>query len=73
MELTGKLKEEVEKAETKEEKKRLIEDAGMELTDEELEQVAGGLPRKITRVSQNKRCQGNLMWRFRGRKVNNSL
>ena len=50
MELTGKLKEEVEKAETKEEKKRLIEDAGMELTDEELDQVAGGLPRKITRT-----------------------
>lgn len=42
MELTGKLKEQVEKAETKEEKKSLIEDAGMELTDEELEQVAGG-------------------------------
>ena len=66
MELTGKLKEQVEKAETKEEKKSLIEDAGMklsaaeakkilkdaglELTDAELEQVAGGLPRKITRV-----------------------
>lgn len=42
MKLTGKLKEEVEKAETIEEKKSLIEDAGMELTDEELEQVAGG-------------------------------
>ena len=45
MELTGKLKEEVEKAETKEEKKSLIEDAGMELTDEEMDQVAGGAPR----------------------------
>ena len=43
MKLTGKLKEEVEKAETKEEKKILIEDAGMELTDEELDQVSGGL------------------------------
>ena len=43
MELTGKLKEQVEKAETKEEKKRLIKDAGMELNDEELEQVLGGL------------------------------
>ena len=56
----------LEKAKTKEEKKRLIEDAGMELsaeeakkilkdaglelTDAELDQVAGGLPRKITRV-----------------------
>ena len=61
MELTGKLKEQVEKAETKEEKKSLIEDAGMELsaeeakkilkdagmelTDEEMDQVAGGAPR----------------------------
>ena len=42
MELTGKLKEQVEKAETKEEKKRLIKDAGMELTDEEVNMVAGG-------------------------------
>ena len=42
MELTGKLKEQVEKAETKEEKKSLIEDAGMELTDEELDMVSGG-------------------------------
>ena len=43
MRLIGKLKEEVEKAETKEEKKVLIEEAGMELDDEELEQVSGGL------------------------------
>ena len=42
MKLTGKLKEQVEKAETKEEKKSLIENAGMELNDEELDQVAGG-------------------------------
>jgi len=37
MRLVGRLKEEVEKAETKEEKKVLIEEAGMELDDEELE------------------------------------
>ncbi len=37
-----KAKKQVEKAETKEEKKSLIEDAGMELTDEELDMVAGG-------------------------------
>ena len=43
MRLVGRLKEEVEKAETKEEKKVLIEEAGMELDDEELEQVSGGL------------------------------
>ena len=34
---------EVEKAETAEKKKELIEEAGMELDDEELEQVSGGL------------------------------
>ncbi len=44
MKLTGKLKEQVEKAETKEEKKSLIKDAGMELTDEEMDKVSGGMP-----------------------------
>ena len=34
--------EKVEKAETAEAKKELIKEAGMELDDEELEQVAGG-------------------------------
>jgi bacteriocin-like protein len=43
MRLVGRLKEEVEKAETAEKKKKLIEEAGMELDDEELEQVSGGL------------------------------
>ena len=42
MELTGKLKEQVEKAETKEEAKKVIEEAGISLTDEELDQAAGG-------------------------------
>lgn len=42
MELTGKLKEQVEKAETKEEAKQTIEEAGMILDDAELDQVAGG-------------------------------
>ena len=42
MKLTGELKEKVEKAENKEEAKKIIEEAGMELTDEELDQVAGG-------------------------------
>ncbi len=42
MELTGNLKKQVEKAETKNEKKSLIENAGMLLNDDELEQVAGG-------------------------------
>ncbi len=47
MELIGKLKEDVEKAENKEEAKRIIKEAGiaagMNLTDEELDQVAGGV------------------------------
>ena len=46
MELTGKLEEQVEKTESKEEAKEVIketmEDAGMILNDEELDQVAGG-------------------------------
>ncbi len=42
MKLTGELKEKVEKAETREEAKKVIEEAGMELTEEELDQVAGG-------------------------------
>ncbi len=42
MKLVGELKNKVEKAESKDEKKSLIENAGMELTDEELEIVSGG-------------------------------
>ena len=42
MNLTGDLKNQVEKAELKDEKKKLIENAGMELSDDELGKVAGG-------------------------------
>ncbi len=42
MKLTGELKKHVEKADSREEKKRLIEEAGMELTDEEMDIVSGG-------------------------------
>ena len=42
MQLTGELKEKVEKAETKEEAKKTIEEAGMILDDAELDQVSGG-------------------------------
>ena len=46
MELSKELKEKVQNAKSAEEaKKSLIEDAGMELTDEEMDQVAGGAPR----------------------------
>ena len=46
MEIIGKLKENVEKAETKEEVKEIIrnagEEAGLVLNDEELDEVSGG-------------------------------
>ena len=42
MKLVGELKKEVEKIGTKEGKKEAIKKAGMELSDEELDQVAGG-------------------------------
>ena len=42
MKLTGILKDKVDKANTKEEKKDIIAEAGMELSDDELEMVAGG-------------------------------
>lgn len=40
--LVGKLKEAVDKTTTAEEARDMIEQAGMLLTDDELEQVAGG-------------------------------
>lgn len=42
MKLKGLLKDKVDKAETMEEKKRIISDAGIELDDEELAEVVGG-------------------------------
>ena len=42
MKLTGKLKTQVESAATKEEKREAIKQAGMLLTDDELDQVSGG-------------------------------
>ena len=42
MELTKELKEKLENAESKDEEKKVIEEAGINLTDEELDQVAGG-------------------------------
>lgn len=43
MKLIGDLRDKVEAAETTEEKKDIIAQAGMELTDDELENVAGGV------------------------------
>lgn len=56
MKLTGLLKSKVEEAQTKEEKKKIIAEAGMELTDEELDGVAGGCPQfqKITGMRPTK-------------------
>lgn len=42
MKLTGSLKDKVDAVATKEEKKAIIAEAGMELTDDELKDVAGG-------------------------------
>ena len=42
MKLIGKLKKRVEETNSKEEAKNIIEKAGMELTDDELNQVTGG-------------------------------
>lgn len=42
MKLTGLLKDKFEEAQTKEEKKAIIAEAGIELTDEELDSIAGG-------------------------------
>ena len=43
MKLVGDLKDKVEKAENQEAAKEIIKEAGMELTDEEMDQVAGGI------------------------------
>ena len=42
MELTGDLKKKVKEAASRDEAKKVIEDAGMLLTDEELDRVASG-------------------------------
>ena len=47
MQLTGELKEKLENAESKKEAKKILEEAGVELTDEEMDQVAGGQMWKV--------------------------
>ena len=42
MKLVGELKKQVEETKNKEEAKELIENAGMQLTDDELDNVTGG-------------------------------
>ena len=56
MKLTGNLKEQVEKSESRDEKRNVIEQAGMILTDDELDMVTGGmaLPRYLRkRINTN--------------------
>ena len=53
MKLTGELKKHVEKADSREEKKRLIEEAGMELNDEEMDIVSGGKSTDLRLNSKN--------------------
>ena len=61
MKLVGELKDKVEKAENQEEAKKIIEEAGMELTDEEMNQVAGGgTPIFDNRMRQEIRDGNNL-------------
>ena len=43
MKLVGELKKQVEETKNKEEAKEVIEKAGMQLTDKELDNVTGGL------------------------------
>lgn len=43
MRFKGKLKEKIDKAKTKEQTVEILDKAGIELTDEELETVSGGL------------------------------
>ena len=42
MKLKGELKEKIEKAESKEQAKEILDKTGIELTDEELDAVTGG-------------------------------
>ena len=49
MELIGELKQKVENAADREEARELIEEAGVKLTDEELEQVSGGCERLVVK------------------------
>ena len=53
MELSKELKEKVENAKSAEEAKQILAEAGVELTDTELDQIAGGEP-----LFRSPLCQG---------------
>lgn len=58
MKLIGNLKDKVDKAKTMEAKKDIIAEAGMELADDELEGVVGGIDYK-TYLKKRKKEMGN--------------
>ncbi len=60
MKLIGEIKKQVESTATKEEAKDVIANAGMELTDDELEQVAGGYG--IWDCDRNIHACGQAVW-----------
>ena len=53
MKLIGNLKNKVDKANNKEEAQRMIAEAGMELTMDELEMVAGGISDEVSDETRN--------------------
>jgi len=46
MKLTDELKEKIDAAESIEEKKAILEEAGVEISDDELDEVSGGIRRR---------------------------
>ena len=59
MELLGNLKDKVEKAQSKDEAKGIIEKAGMRLSTDELEQVVGGMTVVPASIQACDRFQSN--------------
>ena len=59
MKLTGNLKKEAERAEKKNEAKEIIRGADMELTDDEVDQVAGGYLKDSSDRSKSERVDCN--------------
>ena len=60
MKLIGDLKKKVDEANTKEEAKELIANAGMELTEEEMDAVSGGSYGDDIRIGQCPKCGHDL-------------
>ena len=65
MKLIGILKEKVEKAASLDEAKAIIAEAGMELTQEEMQNIAGGIRRSFTNQPHCRSC-GNVITPYGG-------